>query len=841
MPKQPARLILILLLMPLIVACCPPTLRRDIDQQRLDAALPPLGADHIAGQSFVSRQPNLSSLEFLLVRYQPEKTRPEGTSQLLLRLKEHASDAQDLITQVADTGGYEHNSSVVFSFEPQPNSRDKRYFLFLEGVAGDDLSVWYSSENAYGQGELLLDGVVQTGDLRFTTQYAYGLPLALEDLRTALSQYAWPIVLALALLLIPGWFVRTLLGLPPRRDPFTELAEIVAMSLAVMPLLLLWTTTAGIRLSRWVAVYGLPLLAGAAGWMTLRRGVSKVRRSFGREERLPWCTGVAMFALLLAVRFLQISDAVLPLWVDSLHHTMITRLIAEQGMIPATYEPYVPVASNIYHFGFHADAAFYRWVSNLPSERVLLVFGQVLNALASAAAYLLAVRFSRSRLAGLCAFVVVGFVSVMPAYYVSWGRYTQLTGLIILPGLMVALADGVEATKDRWRWVIGATILMAGLILTHYRVAIIAACFALVWIGGVLWRRRRNVAAVGDAALRVGCVATGALLLTLPWTRGFVEAFVVPFGPLLPRLEAGEEVRDVPWQLLSSGHDRLLIALALVGAALGVSKRKRGTTALLLWIALLFLVVNPHLLGLPDTWLITNFSIAIALFLPVSAFIGYLCSEMARLLRTLLARLPNLHRGTANRRTWSGLRGSLRRLWVDNPRLTGRTLRIYRALVLGVAFASASCGGWDSLDVVNPATVLATEEDLRAMEWIRENVASDAMFLINSIWWQYDMRMGTDAGWWIPLLTGRRTTLPPVLYSMADPDYVAAVNSIGQTVEDSETLNDPSLRETLDQLGVTHVYVGAKGGHLTPQMLLASDGFQPVYSSGEVWVFARGP
>jgi len=386
------------------------------------------------------------------------------------------------------------------------------------------------------------------------------------------------------------------------------------------------------------------------------------------------------------------------------------------------------------------------------------------------------------------------------------------------------------------------------LVLTHYRVAIIGVCFALVWTCGALWRTRRIARARSEVVLRAGCILVGALLVALPWIRDFVQAFVVPFGPLVPRLQGSTEARELPWQLLNSGHDRLLMILALVGAALGVARRKRGLTALLTWIALLIVIVNPHLFGLEDTWLITNFSIAIALFLPLGVFVGNLCSEAARVLRSLLAwgqkRPPpirNVRPGTDRRSAWTGLRETGRRLWTDDAPLTRKRKNAYYALVIGAAFALALCGGWNSLDVVNPATILATEQDVEAMDWIRGNTAPDARFLVNSRWWQYDMRMGTDAGWWIPLLTGRQATQPPVLYSMADPDYVARVNHLGEMVEDSTSLDDPAVQELLDEAGVTHVYIGAKGGHLTPKMLLASGGFRPIYSSGEVWIFAREP
>jgi len=518
---------------------------------------------------------------------------------------------------------------------------------------------------------------------------------------------------------------------------------------------------------------------------------------------------------------------------------MISHLIAERGMIPATYEPYIPVRSTIYHFGFHADTAFYQWLSGLSSERAVLIFGQVLNALCAVSAYLAAARLLRSRLAGLSAFIVVGFISTMPAYYVSWGRYTQLTGLIILPGVMVALVDGLESSGNRWRWIAYNSILGAGLLLTHYRVVIIAACFALLWIVISLWRKRKEFPALREMGIRLGIILAGALLLTAPWVYGFVRDFIIPFGTLLTHPQNSGKPTAIPWQLLHSGHDRLLIALAVAGALWGTLRRNRFVVSLILWVGLVILVANSNLPGLPSTWLITNTSVMIALFLPVSILIGYLVAELARLLGNLLVSAWRLARGVPLDLSWRNLLRSLHRLITADLMPPGTVRTTYRASFVILALVLALWGGWETLDIINPITVLATLEDLRAMDWIRANTPPDALFLINTRGWQYNMQMGTDGGWWIPLLTGRRTTLPPVLYTLAGSSYSEEVNHIAEMVAKAASLDEPPVRELLERIGVTHVYIGARGGHLTPQMLLKSDDFRPVYCSGEVWIFAR--
>ena len=146
------------------------------------------------------------------------------------------------------------------------------------------------------------------------------------------------------------------------------------------------------------------------------------------------------------------------------------------------------------------------------------------------------------------------------------------------------------------------------------------------------------------------------------------------------------------------------------------------------------------------------------------------------------------------------------------------------------------CGAWNSVNVVNPVTVLVKDADMVAYDWIKAEIPEDALFLVNTRPWQLGMYMGTDGGWWIPLLAGRETTMPPVLYTMGSPDYVEHVNRIADLTQRA-ALDDACILELLRQTGVTHVYVGAKGGPITLHSLLFSPHYRKVYSSDGVWIF----
>jgi hypothetical protein len=139
--------------------------------------------------------------------------------------------------------------------------------------------------------------------------------------------------------------------------------------------------------------------------------------------------------------------------------------------------------------------------------------------------------------------------------------------------------------------------------------------------------------------------------------------------------------------------------------------------------------------------------------------------------------------------------------------------------------------------IVNPDTVLATQADLHAIQWIQTTLPGDSLFLINTRYWQLDMYVGTDGGYWIQPLTGRRTLLPPLPYVFGSADYVQHVADLARTVAEAQDVDSPEFLELLHREGVTHVYVGAKGGALQPQLFLASSNYRTIYESGAVWIF----
>jgi hypothetical protein len=517
-----------------------------------------------------------------------------------------------------------------------------------------------------------------------------------------------------------------------------------------------------------------------------------------------------VLALTLLLRFAQIRKLVLPAWVDSNQHALVTELVAMHGQVPQSYEPLLPVQAFAYHFGFHADLAAFHWLSGLAIPQAMLVLGQVLNAASALMAYLLALRLTGRRVAAIAAAVVVGLVSFLPAYYVSWGRYTQLTGLLLLSPTMVAAMDWLEAKRRDYRLLLVAGLLNAGLFLTHARVTVFGICFLVVYllfetIGHSRHAGRGMVLELWRRAVMLGLVAVG---LCGPWLVQIVSAIYGALRAAGGSLRGDAAYNAFPWEFLYIARNRQLLVLAGLGAIWGLARRRRETVWILAWCGLVLLVINPSVLGLPTTSLLNNATAVISLFVPLSVLNGQAVTLLWDYGPSLAAPLKLRHGATAIRAT----------------------------LVLLIA-CFALWGAWGMISIVNPTTVLAAAEDLAAMDWIQQNLSPQAVFLINTRLWQLGVYTGTDGGYWIQQMTGRRTLLPSIPHAYGTPEYVQHISQMARLVSEIKDGDDPRLLELVEQDGVTHVYLGAKAGPLTPQMFLDSPRYRPVYDSGAVWIF----
>ena len=602
------------------------------------------------------------------------------------------------------------------------------------------------------------------------------------------------IFVAFVVLLLPGLAWWAWLG-RRREDPIVSLANIYGVSLAVIFLIAQAGFLLRLPFSRLFIIvlpimFALLILDGL-----LRKGVRLQRR-----YRSHLLIGLLLFGLVIAWRLYQARDLLLPNWVDGQHHFLIVRAIIEAGGLPQDLSPYLSVPF-YYHYGFHAVAALFTAISGLSIGSAMLLLGQVVNAGVGLSVYALGKAVWHNWRPALVGALFVSFATRMPAYYLSWGRYTLITGLVLLPLAMAQAVDVVRG-KNPLRSGLTLAVLTAGLLLSHYFAALLLAAFLGLLILVTLFQGAHQIP---QAWMRIsGIVNSAALgfLLAVPWLWRVAQFSASNPGvetSLPESLDAALSSGRVQyiWQLLGPVSNHWLLLPAGIGLLLAFFKRH--SIGFGLWSLALALMALPWGVTLPP-FRADHF--AIVLFMPVTLLAGGLFWMGA---------------------SWMGKR--LRRGWVTV------------LLLLLVVAGWTAWGLPKTRDVVNPVTVLVTEADLDALDWVAENTPEDARFYINTAYWLSNLYRGVDGGGWLLPYSGRWALVPTVFYGFSpDRDWNEKLRGWGEAASEITTCSE-DFWQLVDDVALDWVYLRSGVGSLQPSGLAECEGVEIVYEEGGVVIY----
>jgi hypothetical protein len=220
---------------------------------------------------------------------------------------------------------------------------------------------------------------------------------------------------------------------------------------------------------------------------------------------------------------------------------------------------------------------------------------------------------------------------------------------------------------------------------------------------------------------------------------------------------------------------------------------------------LLFLLANLDFLKLPGSGLISNISVEIILFIPISILGGYFIDQL--LLR------------------WKEL-------------IPNRFISLSYAFVFILFGFVAYLGSKQLVSILNPITILSRQADLPAIEWVSEHIPKDETIVINPFAWGYSLYAGNDGGYWIEPLSGSLTIPPPVLYGLNHD--AGEISQLSQEIIASSS--DPAeMRDLLISQNLHYIFTGAKGGVIPPEKLASSGLFDLLYHQDGVWILSVKP
>jgi hypothetical protein len=160
-------------------------------------------------------------------------------------------------------------------------------------------------------------------------------------------------------------------------------------------------------------------------------------------------------------------------------------------------------------------------------------------------------------------------------------------------------------------------------------------------------------------------------------------------------------------------------------------------------------------------------------------------------------------------------------------------------LVTGIVLSAGFVASYYRANEIEPYRYFVTPSDVAAMEWIKTNTPTDAIFSINTYFWLPGIPHGTDGGYWIPYFTGRQTTAGCMISSLANPVQVRNVLEMSHL---SEQLTKGNIDvKGLHAHGIQYIYIGARGNFSGPGLdakeLSQQKELEAVYDQQGVQIF----
>lgn len=605
-------------------------------------------------------------------------------------------------------------------------------------------------------------------------------------------------VLAFVALLLPGvafwaWFH------DKNDDPAQILGKVIGISMSVIAISALVFFVLGVKVNVWVMTVFLAVCLGLA--------------IFGFYKNKPdiewkhWAIMLLILAGFIGFRLWQARTLALPNWVDSQHHVLIVRKFIEGGGLPASLEPYLP-GPFYYHFSFHSVAAFFASISGQNPAQATLILGQVLNALIGLGIYTLTKALSKDWRPALIAALFVTFVTKMPGYYLTWGRYTLLTGTFLL-ALAMAFAQKIREGNTEIGNTISLALLTAGALLSHYLIAFLLALYLIIL--GVDWIIRSLKAKEWHFKTLLSLIipAAGGLFISIPWYLRVLKYSAGRYSLGVDTSSAKFLLKPEDWEYVKyvlgpvAGH--LLIAIALIALVFAFIKSDYRTLATWSFVVMFMtLPTNIKFMSFRGDYF------ALITFMPItilSALALYWLAEM----------LPLKKKKT-------------------------KTVN----LLLAIAVAAISIWGFNQTKrAINRVTVMANQDDVEAMDWINEHLPEDARFYVNTVYWGFGIARGVDGGGWLLPYTGRFSVAPTTFFPYGMNREETKKWMAWSQRASKITSCDEAFYSLLSDAQLDHIYIrdGVKPNNqeevtgLQTQTLLACTGLTQLYQNNSVSIW----
>ncbi len=500
-----------------------------------------------------------------------------------------------------------------------------------------------------------------------------------------------------------------------RLDEVELIAYSIVFGIVIPPIFIFVLGLFGVKFTDFI-VMGLFVFLIIAAWV--KKIVRHTKKTIlNKNKHLIfelWIFGV-MLLLALISRTFQISDLVVPNWLDGLVHQKMAQTIQERG-----YVDYLV----IYPKGFHANIIWISSLLGIEIREAILLVGQFLSVASGTSLYILARRFVRPPFS-LVALMLFWFWSPYPSFLIFWARYPFLQGLTILPALILFL---MTKNTGKPRDLVLMGILLFGIGITYYGALMMFFSFVVSYYLILAYHGKSS-------------------FLIKNYKYFFISVFpiiIVLYVRMVNALNHNVKGQDSSVNWLSDAVTTLNVSMrgggafiwiaAAMGLIVAVVNRKKILPVLSAWILIQLL-----LQFVQEDAGITVSSVSNALVMisiPLVIYTAYLFQSVA-----------------------------------------APFLKFNKVMFLLVVLVLSFWGAYISSAQGARSYILYTYADQVAFDWIENNIAEDSVFCVNSFYWGDDLSP-SDGGGWINSLLGNKTVLCDG-FNFSNIDYIYIGNGLG--------------------------------------------------------------
>ena len=537
-----------------------------------------------------------------------------------------------------------------------------------------------------------------------------------------------------------------------------------------------------------------------------------------RRVLLDYMAVLAMFLVFFTVNLAALDGLVFGSVHDESIHSLMTQVILENSCIPLTLQPYLPEGI-IYPQASHVIFAFASYMFNIEEPESVLHVSALFKSLSVLGAYFLGKEIGSHRKHYLSISFVFAFISSWPLY-ISWGGNPFIVGFplfLICLGLLFFLIHTPGEKSLIELAAIGLLFGYAGTLIISYLQTLIAI-MACVFIYRLF--RRHNY--IRYYLFEFFVVFLVSLLVLSPFVLRFFMFYQFPGHNIgLPSDFSGwPKQQFVITQALQWAFEnlsphlllRLTVMLILAIFSIMIWKTKDYKDIVPICVFALTIFIATALLSFIAFFLPADFDVVswghqgILLVVPINIIIAVFYTKV-------VDKFCNWHKNVLDlltKKTW-------RKLWPIFLFLLFTSPFLYYRILIDPT----------SLNNAYKLFAVTSQDDYNLMVWMRENLPSDALILVNRY----------DAGLFIPSVSNHRIIFP---YSGSglSRSYQTLINMLRVGVVNETTY------ELMQYWNISHIFVGSHSTywwreHLEwdPQLFLGNPNFILTKRSGDAYLF----